>query len=81
MRKTELGKVEQMLLRDIISRREPSAMEIVDLLGKAPLAEEEREWLREILSDELCEFGLKADDEPNDLGRRIDDLIGQLMLI
>ncbi|HEX6903868.1 MAG TPA: hypothetical protein VF789_29425 [Thermoanaerobaculia bacterium] len=66
------------LLRAVISRREPRLLKIVETLEKAPLTDEQREMLREVLADELCESGLRDDDEPNELGTRLDDLIGRL---
>lgn len=54
-------------------------MGLVDLIGKAPLAEEQREELRMILADELCSTGLRPDGEPNERGIKLDDIIGKLM--
>jgi hypothetical protein len=42
------------------------------------LAQDEREELRGALVEEMTSAGLRADDEPTDYGRRLDDLIGRL---
>jgi hypothetical protein len=47
-------------------------------VGLRPLTSDEREELRGALVEELTSAGLRADDEPTDYGRRIDDLIGRL---
>ncbi len=39
------------------------------------LDEQERETLLDHLSTLLCEIGLQPDSEPNDIGRRIEELI------
>jgi hypothetical protein len=54
------------LLRRIILRRQPLLLDIVDSLGESPLTEESREEIREVLVEELCESGLREDDEPNE---------------
>jgi hypothetical protein len=63
----------------IILRRQPLLLDIVGSLGESPLTEESREEIREVLVEELCESGLREDDEPNEYGRKVDDLIGLLM--
>ena len=67
------------LLRRIVLRRQPMLLAIVDSLGEAPLTEEFREEIREVLVEELCQVGLREGDEPNEYGQKIDDLIGLLM--
>jgi hypothetical protein len=67
------------LLRRIIQRRRPLLLSIVDSLGEIPLTEEACEEIGDALVEELCEAGLRDDDEPNEYGRRVDDLIGLLM--
>ena len=70
---------EAELLREVVWRREPSLLRLLEVIGRTPLTTVQREALREILADELCETGLRADDEPNERGLKIDDLIGRLM--
>lgn len=66
-------------LSKVIWQRNPSLMPLVHSLGKTPLTQEEREQLRDVLADELVEHGLQPDDEPNEWGVKVDDLIGRLM--
>ena len=66
------------LLYDIVSRRQPSLLPLVESLGQKLLTEEAREDLREVLAAEMTEAGLRSDSEPNEYGRRLDDLIGLL---
>jgi hypothetical protein len=48
---------------------------LVDLVGKRPLTQDEREMMREILAAELVESGLGQGDEPNDRGLLIETAI------
>jgi hypothetical protein len=41
---------------------------------------EERGQVEDILSGEFCRSGLRSDDEPNDRGKLIDDLLGAFLL-
>ncbi|HLA18921.1 MAG TPA: hypothetical protein VJ253_06315 [Dehalococcoidia bacterium] len=66
------------LLRDVIERRNPELSGLLDRLGVVRLTTEEREALRYALADELCESGLGPDDEHNEFGLELDDLIGAL---
>lgn len=66
------------LLRDVIERRNPELRRLLDSLGVVRLTTEEREALRGALADELCERGLGPDDEHNEFGLGLDDLIGAL---
>lgn len=65
-------------LLNIIQRRNPELLGLPFFSQERGLTDEEREDLREVLADELCEFGLKADSEPNKYGLSIDGLIGKL---
>lgn len=77
--KNRLSKEMFDLLLDVIQRREPRLLGLPFFSQERGLTDEEREDLREVLADELCEVGLKANDEPNKYGLLIDDLIGKLM--
>lgn len=77
--KSRLKAEEFDLLSKVIWRRNPSLMSLVHSLGETPLTQEEREQLRDVLADELVEHGLQPDDEPNEWGVKVDDLIGRLM--
>jgi len=43
--------------------------------GELALRQQQREPLRDSLASELCESGLKPDDEPNDRGYALEELI------
>jgi hypothetical protein len=66
------------LLEPAVRLHRPELAPLLDRLGAAPLAVEEREALREALADELCARGLGPGDEPNELGRRIEAAIDRL---
>lgn len=71
---------ERQLLARVVGSREPALVAFVQKLGQEPLKEEEREELRSVLADELCDRGLDDDDEPTVYGKALDDIIGKLML-
>ena len=75
---TRLSESERRLLQEIIARRIPHAVTLVERVGLHPLTIQERETLREALAGEFIDTGLAADDEPNERGREIDQLIGRL---
>lgn len=77
-RSSRLSPDEWQLLRDIVLQRDPTAEQVISVIGVRPLTIEERERLREVLALELMEKGLRDDDEPTEFGRRVDDLIGRL---
>jgi hypothetical protein len=52
------------LLRDVIARRRPELLTLVDRIGVSPLSEGDRSALRRTIVDELCEHllpGTRAD--------------------
>lgn len=66
------------LLAEIIARRRPDLLGLLDSPSDTGLTEEQREDLREVVLDEFIETGLKDDDEPNRRGLLLDDLIARL---
>ena len=50
-----LAQSELSLLRDVIARRRPELLDVVDRIGPSPLSEFERASLRRVIVDELCE--------------------------
>ena len=66
------------ILRAVVTQRAPQHLVLVDALMDRPLTPEERELLREVVADEFIESGLGPDDEPNDRGLLLDDLIAWL---
>lgn len=70
---------ERALLERVIRSREPSLGSLLSSLGRLSLTDAEREDLRGVLAEELCERGLDEKDEPTPYGRAVDDVIGKLM--
>jgi hypothetical protein len=70
---------ERQLLVKIVTARDPALTAVVRKLDREPLSEKEREGLRSILADELCDRGLDDDDEPTSYGKALDGIIGKLM--
>ena len=56
------------LLSEIVWKREPSLIGAVASLQKIQLTAEQREDLRQAVTDELIETGLRDDDEPHERG-------------
>lgn len=55
---------EVALLRDVIARRRPELLPLVERIGVTPLSEPDRSALRRAIVDELCEHllpGARAD--------------------
>ena len=69
---------EETLLRRVVSRRLPSLLRRIETLGVEPLNEQEKSLLWDAISDELIETGLRPDDEPNERGIILDDLIDRI---
>lgn len=67
-----------MLLREVIWKREPSLLRLVDSLRESPLSAEQRGVLWDLLMTELCETGLASNKELNERGIKLDELIGLL---
>ncbi len=65
------------LLAQVISKR---SLHLAGLISsQAPeLTDTQRDEFREAVADEFVETGLKADDEPNQRGLLLEDLIGRL---
>ncbi len=78
MKKPKLSAEEVELLREVVTKHDPSLAVLLDLLGNTPLTQEQREALRGVLADEFSATGVRADWEPNPRDLRLDDLIGQL---
>ena len=65
--------VRERLLREVLDRRAPRLLPIVERDG--PISSDERERLRSIIADELVEHGLDGNDEHNEYGRALEDVI------
>ena len=70
-----LAQSEVTLLRDVIARRRPELLPVVDRIGPSPLSEFERTSLRRAIVDELCEQLL-----PGARARRRDLELADLLL-
>ena len=66
------------MLSEIVWKREPSLIGAVASLQKIQLTAEQREDLRQAVTDELIETGLRDDDEPNERGLLLEELIDRL---
>lgn len=81
-RPPKLFKPEELaLIRSTIQKRQPNLLPLLDLIGKQPLTEDQREALQNALLDEFLGTGLKDGDEPTEYGRQLDDLIGRLTFL
>jgi hypothetical protein len=66
------------LLSEVLWKRDPSMIGIVASFQSAVLTNDQREELRQILTDELMDTGLGDDDEPNERGLLLEELIDKL---
>jgi hypothetical protein len=66
------------LLSEVLWKRNPSMMGIVASFQNVGLTDDQREELRQTLTDELIETGLCEDDEPNKRGLLLEELIDKL---
>jgi hypothetical protein len=74
----EFTQVELSILNDVIKVREPSYLGAIQSLGSKSLSSEAKEKIQEALVDEMSEKGLEHDDEPNNYGKQIDEVLGKL---
>jgi hypothetical protein len=73
-----LNRDEHKLLRELVSRRDDSALPLIDSLLERRLTQDEREILRGLVADELVEQGLDEHDEPTAYGLQMERLIDAL---
>lgn len=66
------------LLSEIVWKRDPSMVGVVASLQDVQLTVDQREELRQAVTDELMETGLRDDDEPNERGLLLEELIDRL---
>lgn len=74
----KLWSEELTLLDEIVGRRNAELLPVVAHVGHLPLPTQELIALRAVLADELEEFGLGRDGEPNAHGLHVDSLIARL---
>jgi hypothetical protein len=73
-----LPKDMESLLREVLSKRTPQMLNILDSPASRMLTDEERDEIRQALTDEFCESGLYDNDEPNERGLSLEALIDKL---
>mgnify|MGYP000405973695 CR=1 FL=1 len=83
MGRWQLSPSDREVIREVISRRAPDLLPVVERLAGYPvpsqvLSDEEAQELSLILCDELVEKGLEEDYEPNEYGRKLDEIIGKI---
>jgi hypothetical protein len=76
---TKLGDDQRFsLLREVVRRHGPESLALVETIRSRLLTSEERETLRLLVSEEFVRTGLDEDDEPNERGLLLEDLIDWL---
>ena len=73
-----LSRTEADLLREVVTRRSPASLQLLDALAERRLSDDERKGLRHLVLDDFVERGLGENDEPNDYGHRMERLIDAL---
>ena len=73
-----LSRVQKKALGKIVSERHPELLPTLDNIGLAPLEENHRLELQNILMDEFLQVGLNSNDEPNEIGIQLEGLIDVL---
>ena len=73
-----LSRTEADVLRQVVSRRSPTSLPLLDALAERRLSDDEREELRQIVMDDFVARGLREDDEPNEYGHRMERIIDAL---
>jgi len=66
------------LLTEVLEKRRPDLLKLIPPYGEIDLTEFERDEIIDAVTDEFTSTGLKEDDEPNQRGILLDDLIGAL---
>lgn len=66
------------LLSEVLRKRNPSMIGIVASFQNVALTDDQREELRQAVTDELIETGLRDNDEPNERGLMLEELIDRL---
>ena len=65
----------QEVFREILVEHQPECLSKLSPAGELSLLPAEQASLRRLLARELCESGLMPNDEPNDRGLAIEELI------
>lgn len=68
----------EKLLAEVIRKRNPQLISLVEDVNDIELTDLQRDELREAVADEFVQTGLEENDEPNKRGLLLEDLIGRL---
>jgi hypothetical protein len=74
----DLSKAQQDLLRDILQRHGSQLLILLDSPDAIKLTGNQRDELRQLITDELCATGLRDDYEPNQRGLLLEELIDRV---
>jgi hypothetical protein len=66
------------LLSEVIWKHRPDLIGVLGSLQDVQLTEYQRDELRQVVTDEFTETGLRDDDEPNARGLLLEELIDRL---
>ena len=66
------------VLREVIQNHRPDLLTILDSPVDVELTEQQRDDLRQAVTDEFCQTGLKENDEPNQRGLLLEEIIDRL---
>jgi len=66
------------MLNEAVTKHSPHLSDLLAAVQDLRLTDSQRDELRQAVTDELCETGFRADDEPNARGLLLEDLIDQL---
>lgn len=66
------------LLMEVLEKRRPDLLRLLPPYRESYLTDLERDEIIDAVTDEFTATGLRSDDEPNERGIRLDDLIGAL---
>jgi hypothetical protein len=72
--KPEMGE----LLTEVLEKRRRDLLKLIQPYRQIDLIEDQRDEIIDTVTDEFITTGLKEDDEPNQGGLLLDDLIGAL---
>lgn len=66
------------VLREVVQDHCPDLLTILDSREDVALTEQQRDDLRQAVTDEFCQTGLKENDEPNQRGLLLEEIIDRL---
>ena len=66
------------VLREVVQDHRPDLLTILESRENIELTEQQRDDLRQAVTDEFCQTGLKENDEPNQRGLLLEKIIDRL---